>query len=71
LLVDRLDPSATVDDSLVTLPAGARSSFLVRSAAHLSTSDLIGATVLRTANDLRAHPVAPTVQGVGPPATLG
>ncbi|MFI2755179.1 glycoside hydrolase family 2 protein [Cellulomonas sp. P22] len=52
LLVDRLDPGATVDDALVTLPAGAGVTFWVRTSARLTEADLTSAPVLRTANDL-------------------
>jgi beta-mannosidase len=52
LLVDRLDPEASVDDALVTLPAGATVTFTVRTAAQLSAADLTGPLVLRSANDL-------------------
>jgi beta-mannosidase len=65
LLVDRLDPSARVDDALITLPAGATATFTVRTAARLSAADLTGPLVLRSANDLsRARDiVAPTLTG--------
>ena len=52
LLVDRLDPGASVDHGLVTLPAGASATFHVRSAVRGIEHDLTGAHVLRTANDL-------------------
>ncbi len=52
LLVDRLDPAARVDDALVTLPAGARARFRVRTSAQLNPQDLLRVPVLRTANDV-------------------
>ena len=54
LLVDRLDPDATVDRGLVTLPAGASATFQVRSSLPGLTEALLGPTVLRSANQLRA-----------------
>jgi beta-mannosidase len=66
LLVDRVDPDAVVDEALVTLPAGARTSFVVRSSARLSTADLTGPAVLRTSNDL-----APLRAAAADPATAG
>jgi len=53
LLVDRLDPDATVDDALVTLPAGATATFHVRTDRELDPRTLASAPVLRTANELR------------------
>ncbi|GIG40040.1 glycoside hydrolase family 2 protein [Cellulomonas phragmiteti] len=52
LLVDRLDPDAAVDEALVTLPAGARTTFRVRTAAVLDPSELVAPPVLRSANDV-------------------
>ncbi len=52
LLVDRLDPDASVDEALVTLPAGASATFRVRTAVALDTGALTSAPVLRSANDL-------------------
>ncbi|UZN04483.1 glycoside hydrolase family 2 protein [Cellulomonas sp. S1-8] len=52
LLVDRLDPDATVDDALVTLPAGTRATFRVRTSATLDAAVLTTAPVLRSANDV-------------------
>lgn len=52
ILADRVDPAATVDEALVTLPAGGRASFRVRTTARLSAADLTDPAVLRTANDL-------------------
>ncbi|MGW6132587.1 glycoside hydrolase family 2 protein [Cellulomonas sp. NPDC055163] len=54
VLADRVDPAATVDEALVTLPAGGRASFRVRTTARLSAADLTDPAVLRTANDLAA-----------------
>lgn len=53
LLVDRLDPDARVDDALVTLPAGARTTFRVSTTQPLDVAALVRSPVLRTANDLR------------------
>jgi len=55
LLVDRLDPTATVDQALVTLPAGATATLQVRTAVRGIEHDLLGRPVLRTANDLAAE----------------
>ncbi|MEP7330882.1 MAG: glycoside hydrolase family 2 protein [Terracoccus sp.] len=52
LLVDRLDPGATVDQALVTLPAGASTTIHVRSSVAGLEAALAAAPVLRTANDL-------------------
>lgn len=52
LLVDRLDPDARVDDALVTLPAGARARFRVRTSAAFDPQALLRVPVLRTANDV-------------------
>ncbi len=52
LLVDRLDPDAVVDDALVTLPAGARATFHVRSTVAGLEAALAAAPVLRCANDV-------------------
>ncbi|UUI72920.1 glycoside hydrolase family 2 protein [Cellulomonas xiejunii] len=54
LLVDRLDPDASVDEALVTLPAGASTTFRVRTSAVLDPADLVAAPVMRSANDLVA-----------------
>ncbi|WP_136520761.1 glycoside hydrolase family 2 protein [Cellulomonas telluris] len=59
LLVDHLDPDARVDDALVTLPAGARARFRVRTSAAIDPQDLLRVPVLRTANDV----VVPVVRG--------
>ncbi|WP_125774624.1 glycoside hydrolase family 2 protein [Antribacter gilvus] len=52
LLVDRLDPAATVDDQVVDLPAGATITFHVATAQELDAEALVSAPVLRTANDV-------------------
>lgn len=52
LFVDRLDPKATVDAGLVTLPAGAAVSIRVHSACGDLEEQLTSRPVLRTANDL-------------------
>ena len=57
LHVDRLDPAASVDHALVTLPAGAEWSFKVSSDVEgLDPAQFLSSAVLRTANDLRAVP---------------
>ncbi|WP_282947984.1 glycoside hydrolase family 2 protein [Cellulomonas endometrii] len=58
LHADRLAADATVDDALVTLPAGERATFHVRTGAQLDLDALVAAPVLRSANDLRAVPQA-------------
>ncbi len=55
LLVDRIDPAATVDRALVTLPAGASATVQVRTAVRGAERELAGTPVLRTANDLAAQ----------------
>ncbi len=52
LLVDGLDPDATVDDMLLTLLPGERATFTVRGAARTEPRALLGAHVLRSANQL-------------------
>ncbi|NJP99006.1 glycoside hydrolase family 2 protein [Streptomyces sp. PLAI1-29] len=58
VLADRLAPDAVVDDMLVSLPAGERHSFTVRTAARPAPEQLTGALVLRTANALCAPAVS-------------
>jgi beta-mannosidase len=53
LLADRVAADATVDDALITLPAGESATFHVRTGAPDAGPALGGAPVLRTANDLR------------------
>jgi beta-mannosidase len=53
LLADRAAADATVDDALVTLPAGRSVTFQVRTGAGDLHDALSGPPVLRTANDLR------------------
>jgi beta-mannosidase len=53
LLVDRVAADATVDDALITLPAGRSATFRVRTRVPGLEKDLSDAPVLRTANDLR------------------
>jgi beta-mannosidase len=53
LLVDRLDPAATVDRALVSLPAGETVTFTVTSQVTGLSGRLAGPPVLRSANDLR------------------
>ncbi|MBT0768557.1 hypothetical protein KIH74_06445 [Kineosporia sp. J2-2] len=76
VLPDRLAGDARVDDAVVSLPAGARASFLVTTAAELDPASLTGRPVLRTANDLRAvtlrdpaGPVGEAVTGDAEPVT--
>ncbi len=52
LLVDRLDPAATVDDALVDLAAGTSVTFRVRTDAALDLDALTSRPVLRSANDV-------------------
>ena len=52
LLVDRLDPAASVDEALVTLPAGATATFRVRTSAAFDPAALTAPPVLRSANDV-------------------
>ncbi|MGH3736800.1 MAG: glycoside hydrolase family 2 protein [Micromonosporaceae bacterium] len=54
LLVDKLDPAATVDDMLVTLLPGERHTFHVRTAAELDPAELVSRRVLRSVNQLTA-----------------
>jgi beta-mannosidase len=55
LLADQAAPDATVDDALVTLPAGQSTTFRVRTSARNLEQALDRPPVLRTANDLQ-HP---------------
>lgn len=57
LLVDRLDPDATVDDGLVSLAAGRSATLHVRTARELDVAALVSPPVLRSANDLRGVPL--------------
>ncbi len=52
LLVDKLDPEATVNDGLITLLPGESATFVVRSRVALSTDDVAQRRVLRNANQL-------------------
>ncbi|WP_433121475.1 glycoside hydrolase family 2 protein [Micromonospora sp. CA-246542] len=52
LFPDRLDPSATVDDALVTLLPGESATFTVRSKGPLDPASLTTRPVLRAVNDL-------------------
>ncbi len=66
LLVDRLDPAATVESALITLPAGHHADIAVRTALTGLESALTRAPVLRTANDLatsRPHAHTPETEG--------
>ena len=53
LLADRAAADATVDDALITLPAGRSATFQVRTDAGELHDALSGPPVLRTANDLQ------------------
>ncbi|MCY7401447.1 MAG: glycoside hydrolase family 2 protein [Nocardioides sp.] len=66
LLVDRLDPAATVDSALITLPAGQQATIRVDSEVTGLETALTRAPVLRTANDLattRSRPHTPEPEG--------
>jgi beta-mannosidase len=52
LFPDRVDPSATVDEALVTLLPGESTTFTVRTGASLSVDALLSRPVLRAVNDL-------------------
>ncbi|MEP6796707.1 MAG: glycoside hydrolase family 2 protein [Lapillicoccus sp.] len=52
LLVDKIDPSATVDDQLVTLLPGESHTFQVRSAAMADPAAFLAPRVLRSGNQL-------------------
>ena len=54
LLVDKVDPDATVDDQLVTLLPGESVTLTVTSARELAAGDLESPQVLRSANQLVA-----------------
>jgi beta-mannosidase len=60
LLVDRLDPDATVDDALVDLPAGSSVTFHVRTTSELDPAALVTRPVLRSANDVVVPAAAAT-----------
>ena len=53
LLADQAAPDATIDDALVTLPAGESTTFRVRTSARNLEQALDRPPVLRTANDLQ------------------
>ncbi|MCG2802905.1 MAG: glycoside hydrolase family 2 protein [Cellulomonas sp.] len=67
LHVDRVDPQATVDVGMLTLPAGAEATLRVRCAPLPDPAVLTRAPVLRTANDLRAVAQAPGCAPLPPP----
>jgi beta-mannosidase len=52
LLVDKLDPAATVDDGMVTVLPGERRTFTVRTTADLDPAELVSPRVLRSVNQL-------------------
>jgi beta-mannosidase len=54
LLVDKVEPLATVDRALVTLLPGESTTFAVRAPVPLTLDDLVHRSVLRTANQLVA-----------------
>ncbi|PZF80804.1 glycoside hydrolase family 2 protein [Jiangella anatolica] len=55
LLIDRVDPSASVDDGLVTLLPGQSTRFTVIGAVDATLADFRAPAVLRSANDLVAN----------------
>ncbi|GAB3552012.1 glycoside hydrolase family 2 protein [Arthrobacter tumbae] len=59
LLVDKVDPSARVDDQLVTLLPGESVTFHVQSESSLNEGELITHRVLRSANQLVVGETAP------------
>ncbi|WP_198664223.1 glycoside hydrolase family 2 protein [Jiangella endophytica] len=52
LLIDKLDPDASVDEMLVTLLPGETTTFRVVTSAHLDASTLVSSRVLRSANQV-------------------
>jgi beta-mannosidase len=56
LLVDVADPSAEVDDMLVTLLPGEQAVFTVRTGGDVEPDRFVAPDVLRTANALLPHP---------------
>ncbi|MBX6357600.1 MAG: glycoside hydrolase family 2 protein, partial [Micromonosporaceae bacterium] len=56
LFPDRLDPSATVDDALVTLLPGESVTFTVRASTPLDPALLTSPPVLRCVNDIGQGP---------------
>jgi len=52
LLVDRVDPTAVVDEMLATLLPGETAEFRISTARHLEADELLSREVLRTANQL-------------------
>jgi beta-mannosidase len=56
LLADRAAADTSVDDALVTLPAGQSTTFRVRTSARNLEQVLGSPPVLRTANDLQHTP---------------
>ncbi|GAA1876769.1 glycoside hydrolase family 2 protein [Lapillicoccus jejuensis] len=55
LLVDKVDPDATVDDGMVTVLPGETHVFHVRGAVGADPTELTSARVLRSANQLLRH----------------
>lgn len=64
LLVDKVDPAATVDDMLVTLLPGETAVFTVSSDVPGVGDELVSGRVLRTANELVGCGVPPVRGGV-------
>lgn len=64
VLADRLAPDAVADDALLSLPAGSTATITVTTAAELDPAALTRASVLRSANDLRAVPQRAGVHGL-------
>ena len=61
LLVDKLDPGATVDDGMVTVLPGERHTFTVHTSADLDPAELVSPR-------LACSTVAPTITIIRPPA---
>jgi beta-mannosidase len=52
LMIDKLDPQASVDSGLITLLPGESHEFIITTSKKLSTEQLIESHVLRSANQL-------------------
>jgi beta-mannosidase len=55
IMIDRVDPAATIDSSLVDIDAGVTATFMVVGAADAVAADFTDPRVLRSANDLVAN----------------
>jgi beta-mannosidase len=55
IMIDRVDPTATIDSSLVDIDAGVTATFMVVGAADAVAADFTDPRVLRSANDLVAN----------------